>query len=140
MSVHQCPRCPLRFSYRTELEFHLREDHHPAVDAAASGPTGEPDALQPLPHLSDGRPDQLVAASASAASARPPVPRSSAGPSAFSWPDVEPDSDAHEDKAGSDFHSIDRPLPPVTLMPRWVVVVVIALVVAMLGLGLVLSS
>lgn len=25
--VHQCPKCVLRFSYRTEMEYHLREDH-----------------------------------------------------------------------------------------------------------------
>jgi Flp pilus assembly protein TadB len=25
--VHQCPKCELRFSFRTELEHHLREDH-----------------------------------------------------------------------------------------------------------------
>jgi hypothetical protein len=29
MSVHQCPHCPLRYTYRTELEYHLREDHDP---------------------------------------------------------------------------------------------------------------
>lgn len=26
-SVVQCPRCELRYSFRTELEHHLREDH-----------------------------------------------------------------------------------------------------------------
>jgi hypothetical protein len=26
-SVHQCPRCDLRFAFRTELEDHLRADH-----------------------------------------------------------------------------------------------------------------
>lgn len=25
--VHQCPRCELRFSFRTEMEQHLRDDH-----------------------------------------------------------------------------------------------------------------
>ena len=25
--VHQCPKCELRFSFRSELEHHLREDH-----------------------------------------------------------------------------------------------------------------
>lgn len=25
--VHQCPKCELRFSFRTELDYHLREDH-----------------------------------------------------------------------------------------------------------------
>jgi hypothetical protein len=27
MSVHQCPDCPLRYATKTELEFHLREEH-----------------------------------------------------------------------------------------------------------------
>jgi hypothetical protein len=31
MSAHQCPRCLLIYTYRTELEFHLREDHEPAT-------------------------------------------------------------------------------------------------------------
>ena len=31
--VHQCPKCELRFSFRTELEHHLREDHpQPVAD------------------------------------------------------------------------------------------------------------
>lgn len=46
MSVHQCPRCPLRFTYRTELEFHLREDHdaelQPAHAAADQSDRREP--------------------------------------------------------------------------------------------------
>jgi hypothetical protein len=25
--IHQCPRCELRFSFRTELEYHLSNDH-----------------------------------------------------------------------------------------------------------------
>jgi hypothetical protein len=29
MTAHQCPRCALLFTYRTELELHLREDHQP---------------------------------------------------------------------------------------------------------------
>jgi uncharacterized C2H2 Zn-finger protein len=34
MSAHQCPRCPLLFSYRTEVEAHLATDHAPKlVDA-----------------------------------------------------------------------------------------------------------
>ncbi len=27
--VHQCPGCELRFRYKTELEYHWREDHEP---------------------------------------------------------------------------------------------------------------
>ena len=27
MDVYQCPDCPLRFRYATELEDHLRNDH-----------------------------------------------------------------------------------------------------------------
>ena len=27
---HQCPKCPLRFSFGTELSWHLREEHRPA--------------------------------------------------------------------------------------------------------------
>lgn len=27
MSVHQCPRCELRYSWQTELEYHCREEH-----------------------------------------------------------------------------------------------------------------
>jgi hypothetical protein len=34
MSVHQCPHCPLRYTYRTELEYHLREDHDPTRPTA----------------------------------------------------------------------------------------------------------
>lgn len=26
-SVHQCPCCPLRFTWKTELEHHLRDGH-----------------------------------------------------------------------------------------------------------------
>lgn len=27
--THQCPKCPLRFSFATELSWHLREEHRP---------------------------------------------------------------------------------------------------------------
>jgi hypothetical protein len=27
MPAHQCPRCPLLFTFRTELEWHLANDH-----------------------------------------------------------------------------------------------------------------
>ena len=31
-TVHQCPRCELRFAFRPELEDHLHRDHHPVPD------------------------------------------------------------------------------------------------------------
>jgi hypothetical protein len=32
LAVHQCPKCELRFSFRSEMEQHLREDHpRPAI-------------------------------------------------------------------------------------------------------------
>jgi hypothetical protein len=27
MTVHHCPKCELTFSFKTELEWHLREEH-----------------------------------------------------------------------------------------------------------------
>ena len=27
MSVHQCPKCELKFAYRTELDYHCGHDH-----------------------------------------------------------------------------------------------------------------
>lgn len=27
MTVHQCPKCVLRFERKTELDYHCREDH-----------------------------------------------------------------------------------------------------------------
>lgn len=35
MPAHQCPRCQLRFSYRTEVEAHLATDHR-ATDHRAT--------------------------------------------------------------------------------------------------------
>jgi hypothetical protein len=32
MTVHHCPQCELTFSFKTELEWHLREEHAPPVD------------------------------------------------------------------------------------------------------------
>ena len=41
--VHQCPRCELRFNFRTELEHHLREDHpQPASPQAAAVKVDDP--------------------------------------------------------------------------------------------------
>lgn len=42
---HQCPKCPLRFSFATELSWHVREEHRPAhlaPTAAAAQPTTVP--------------------------------------------------------------------------------------------------
>lgn len=50
MPAHQCPRCPLRFSFRTEVEWHLANDHRPVRtdpkhDAAAKEPSADPRAV-----------------------------------------------------------------------------------------------
>lgn len=29
MPAHQCPRCQLMFSFRTEVEYHVATDHRP---------------------------------------------------------------------------------------------------------------
>jgi hypothetical protein len=45
MSVHQCPKCELRFTWKTELDMHCREDHpdfhhdYPAASAHPRPPT-----------------------------------------------------------------------------------------------------
>jgi Flp pilus assembly protein TadB len=52
--VHQCPKCELRFSFRTELEYHLKEDHpapaipHDTTDSPDTGRAGETSPA-PLP-------------------------------------------------------------------------------------------
>jgi hypothetical protein len=52
MSVHQCPKCELRFTWKTELEDHCGKDHpdfrhdYPAASAhrrPAPGPQSTPD-------------------------------------------------------------------------------------------------
>lgn len=45
--IHQCPRCELRFTSSSELEYHLSNDHRPrrSVDvepAAVKGPAAAP--------------------------------------------------------------------------------------------------
>jgi hypothetical protein len=66
--VHQCPKCELRFSFRSELEYHLREDHphHPAEENRPSSATRD-DALAP-------------ASPSAAALGAPPPPMSSGAP------------------------------------------------------------
>jgi hypothetical protein len=41
MAAHQCPRCELLFSYRTEVEAHLATDHRPerTEQTARTAPT-----------------------------------------------------------------------------------------------------
>jgi len=48
MPAHQCPRCPLRFSFRTEVEAHLATDHRPketVVAAATAQATADREAV-----------------------------------------------------------------------------------------------
>ena len=52
MTVHQCPKCELKFSYKTEVDDHCRQDHpefrhdYPAVHRAP----GPPPQAAPPPH------------------------------------------------------------------------------------------
>lgn len=43
--THQCPKCPLRFSFATELSWHLREEHRPPH----LSPTGAPARTATVP-------------------------------------------------------------------------------------------
>ena len=49
--LHQCPKCELRFSFRSELEHHLREDHpQPAeVEPTPAVKDAETPVAVPLP-------------------------------------------------------------------------------------------
>lgn len=138
MAVHQCPRCPLRFSFRTELEFHLREDHDRGRDAEATGDARERAASRSPTEATGSRPDELVAASATALMVSPvsSVLPTQGSLSSLPWPDLGLAVYTPEGKARGGAHGIDRPLPPVTRMSRWMKMVVIALVVIVLGLGL----
>jgi hypothetical protein len=40
MPAHQCPRCELRFSFRTEVENHLDTDHRPMTRAPTKADAG----------------------------------------------------------------------------------------------------
>jgi hypothetical protein len=49
MAIHQCPRCELRFTSNSEVEWHLLEDHGsrlaiPRSTVATSGPMPSPSA------------------------------------------------------------------------------------------------
>jgi len=39
MPAHQCPRCPLMFSFRTEVEYHVATDHGSAAVRPRATPT-----------------------------------------------------------------------------------------------------
>jgi len=57
MSVYHCPLCPLIFQYRTEVEWHLREEHRSRADEAADLRAELAAATRPLDweHLSQLR-------------------------------------------------------------------------------------
>jgi hypothetical protein len=137
MTVHQCPRCALRYSFRTELEHHLREDHAPEVKAEEIGHSPEP-APALSTHQNSAHPDALVIASQTAAAVLgQPVGLSlSRGRSPTMWSGSRPGDAESSDGAHADLRATDRTPRPVSLMPRWVVVTVVATMVLLLGLGL----
>lgn len=53
MHIHQCPRCELRFTSRSELEDHLSNDHHPrptnGADELVAAATNLPPGCPPAP-------------------------------------------------------------------------------------------
>jgi hypothetical protein len=52
MTVHQCPKCELRFTWKTELDDHCQQDHpqfrheYPVRKAASTGQREQPGAAQ----------------------------------------------------------------------------------------------
>ena len=62
MTIHQCPKCELRFNYKTELDDHCWHDHpefrhdYPATapppPAADPEPTVQASQADPPPHIS----------------------------------------------------------------------------------------
>jgi hypothetical protein len=76
MSVYHCPLCPLIFQFRSEVDWHLREEHRSSSDeesslraelAAASGPLDR-DRLQDLRSSSDHPSVSLLLATTPASS------------------------------------------------------------------------
>jgi hypothetical protein len=57
MAVHQCPFCPLRFSFRTEVQWHIENEHRsvkvterePDVDDAPPADGADTDHSAPSP-------------------------------------------------------------------------------------------
>ena len=54
MPTSQCPRCELKFAHRTEMQWHLREDH-PRPRAAAPATTATPAAT-----IQEGPPQKII--------------------------------------------------------------------------------
>jgi hypothetical protein len=42
--AHQCPWCPIRFTWAGELSWHMREDHVPASEDSPSGDSRSADS------------------------------------------------------------------------------------------------
>lgn len=53
MTMHQCPKCELRFDRKTELDYHCRQDHAGfRHEYPATHPPAEPPPAQaPVAHL-----------------------------------------------------------------------------------------
>lgn len=126
MAAHQCPSCSLRFSFRTELDYHLREDHVPTVG---------------VDHVS-----APVMVGASSLDAVVPPPRamapaaSRAGPAGLTWSATAP-SGPESTRAGPAAPApgrtaAERPPNRIGLMPRWVLLTVIGVLVAGLAVGM----
>ena len=47
MPAHQCPRCPLMFAFRTEVEYHVATDHRPATVRPRTSPESDDAATDP---------------------------------------------------------------------------------------------
>lgn len=66
MSVHQCPKCELRFNFRTELDDHCWHDHpefrheYPAVAVAPDEPVAPAEHPPAAPHERVHLGDSLV--------------------------------------------------------------------------------
>lgn len=136
MAAHQCPRCPLRFSFRTELEFHLREDHDPGQVGRV---VSRAEALAETPLvLPDGRvPDSWMAAAVSASDESPHRRHEFGDPPRWSSYGAPVEDSVDEP---SHAHPIGPRQPEIALMPRRVVVAVVGLVIVVLGLGLLFGS
>jgi hypothetical protein len=64
MSIHQCPRCELRFAHMPEVRTHLVDDHgvdpealesHLGIGAATAAHRDTPDPMRPLRGTPAGR-------------------------------------------------------------------------------------
>jgi hypothetical protein len=53
MSAHQCPRCELMFSFRTEVDYHVASDHRlptprPRTTSEGNAEDTEPQSNEPV--------------------------------------------------------------------------------------------